>query len=152
VTKINLFIGRAQQYAYKNDLSDLKEELAVSPSVKFLKIVMDLEYFHSSQPGFMPYHHSSKGENYLTEIQHSLVSLVDALLKHAGDAFPNLKSLIVDLPENEKLCSSVGSLIQSSQGLRRKTQTTLKNIRLPEEKSTEVHNILLYHVSCHPIY
>lgn len=140
VTKINFFIGPAQQYAHNSDYYDLKKKLPVCPGVKFLKIVMDLEYFHSFQAGYMPHYHSSNGENYLTEIQHSLISLTDALLKHARDVFPNLKSLIVDLPENGKLCSSVRSLIKFSHGLRRKTQTTLKNIRL-REKSAEVYKI-----------
>lgn len=145
VTKINFFIGPAQQNTFNSDFSDLNKKLPVCPSVKSLKVVMDLEYFHSFQPGYISHYQKINGENYLTDIQHSLVSLVDALLKHAGDVFPNLISLIVDLPENEKLCNSVRSLIQFSHGLRRKTQTTLKNIRL-RQKSADVSK-LVYQVT-----
>ncbi|CAL8086987.1 unnamed protein product [Orchesella dallaii] len=125
VTKVSFLIGQSQQPTYAESFVEFFSHTPPCPSVNRLSIFLDLHHFHSFS------HDCSTAQcngQCLSLIQYSLICLVESILKHAADSFPNLKDLVVELPEDDRLCHAVQMLIQICPGLRKKTQTSVQNI------------------------
>lgn len=140
VNKVAFLIGHSQQHPHIESYDEFMRKTPVCPSVKKLKVILNLDNFHS-------FHHDCSGANYtpdcatgycLSDIQYSLICLVESIFKHAGDSFPNLRNLIVELPENQRVCNAVQMLIQTCPQLRAKTQTAVQNIFPNNEKAFQV--------------